>query len=265
MLQKQTRALKSQNKTIMKNTRIAQCAIAALFALLLFASCKKDTPTYACNPQMNAWAIKNMAKFENFTRTDLVSIISLDTEGTIYATLPAQNKCNIWKEKFTLAKEQLVTTEAEKAHLQAAIDYFKPEFWTSNQTLDQFNPWMENWGKQAMSQFGWDSSKLFIIAETWLMPGEMQSIADHYNTTPHVEYLPNSTGGGTPDCACRYSVSCQWFSEKCGGDCGGGVYKCGLAGTSKCTGICISNTSLAHPIDPNNPAQQDTVQHYYVH
>jgi len=246
----------------MKIACLKSITLIVFILLSIFTSCKKEQPTYTCNPQLNQWAVNNYAKNGgDYTRSDLVAISSLDTQGALYATLTPEAKCAVWKEKFQLAKA-LVSSDAEKQYLQVAIDKFQPSFWTSKATLDAFRPWADNWGQQAMQQFGWDSTKLFIIAETWLMPEELRCVVDHYNNTPHIEYMQQG-GSASPACACRYSAACQWFVQSCDSKCDEGAYTCGISGTAKCTGVCVDN--VMHPVDPNNPAQQDTVQRYYIH
>lgn len=210
--------------------------------------------------------IKNKAKFAQITRDELVQILSLDTQSAIYCSLPAERKYEIWKAKFQKVINTMGLAQAENAHIQTAIDYFQPQYWESNESLDNYRPWADNWGAYAMQNFGWDSTKLFLVAETWLMPEELNTIANHYNNTPHVQYIP-STGDddSKPDCTCRYSVSCEWFKEKCGdGDCKA-MYTCGISGSSKCTGYCIDAASVSHPHSPDSLTIPQNPPKYYIH
>jgi hypothetical protein len=229
--------------------------------MLVFAACNKQEPKYSFNKGLNTWAIKNMARYENFSRAELAAVPSMDTQGTIYATLPAATKYNIWKEKLLLAKS-LVTTDAEKAHLQSAIDYVQPEIWESAESMDAFNPWAVQWGQTALTQLGWDSTKLFLMAETWLLPDELLAIADRYNHSEHVEYRPAGPGD-LPNCACRVNLACEMFFEYCGGKCGGEIYKCGILGTSKCIGICIKNKPVESPGSGGGSVTE--LPTYYIH
>jgi|GEM_PF-1421882 len=237
----------------MKNSLVLfACLLVTLFAV----SCKKEQPVYSCNPDLNKWILKNQARYSEYGRSDLADIRSLDSQSAIYASLSPESKYDVWMEKFQLVLNSMTLSEAERTHIQTAMDYFDESFWQSNESLDQFSTWMDAWGAAAIQDLGWDSSKLFIIAGTWLMPSEMQALADHYLNN---EKVARPNGAADPPCECRYSVACQWFQEECAkGGCSS-TYTCGLAGTSRCKGLCVSNTAITTGPDgeptliPNSP------------
>lgn len=209
----------------------------AVFAIIVaFSSCKKDSGTpYSCDATTNKWVIQNQARFASYTREDLAKEHNIQQMNAIYGSLTAEQKMAIWKDKLTLVINTYGLSEAENAHIQKAIDYFKQDFWTSNETLDQFNPWAEEWAQEARTELGWDDAKLFNIAEVWLTTNEMATIRNEYAAKPNA---PDGDGG-TPDCDCRYSGGCWWLVQSCDTkvNCAA-TYHCGLFGSSRCKGQC---------------------------
>lgn len=247
------------------NKSAARIMLIFVLAVFIFNESCTQKEKYSCNPQLNEWIIKNKAKYASITRDELAQIMSIDTQGVIYVSLPAEIKYQIWKAKFTLARDSMGLNDADRAHINTAINYFKPEYWESNESLDHYRIWADQWASDALQNLGWDSTKLFLIAETWLMPDELQAIADRYNNNPKVEYRPEG-GENIPDCGCRYSISCQWFVESCSdGDGCNAAYECGISGSARCTGRCVDAASTLS--NPNNPPTESTYQApvYYVH
>lgn len=212
------------------NSKTFQLLFAVLLALS-FASCQKERPVYACDPPLNDWAVQHRESNQNITRGELASILSVDTQMAVYHSLSSANKYNIWKSKMEIVKRDSSLSNSEKQHIQNAIDYIQPDSWEDDQSLATLEAWAGNWGQYAAEHLGWDSTKLFLIAETWLMEPEMQQIKDHYASRP-----PNNPEVSA--CNCRYTISCFWSVESCNrGKCtrqGG----CGLFGSSTCTGTC---------------------------
>ncbi len=219
--------------------KIMKISIALIFATLFLSlgSCKKDSGTpNSCNVEINKWSIENQARLASYTRDQLAQEHNIDTMNAIYCSLPASQKFNIWKDKLNLVKSTYGLSAAENAHIQTAIDYLQSEFWTSNETLDQFSPWAENWANEAKAQFAWDDAKVFSIAETWLTIDEMNTIKHEY------EGKPNVPGGGAPDCDCRYSAGCWWLVQTCDSKATcSATYHCGVFGSSRCKGKCESS------------------------
>jgi len=237
-----------------------------LYISLLFSCSKKSNQIYSCNPSLNKWITANKESFENISRNELAKISSVDTQRAIYNSLPSPGKYRIWVEKLTLAKSSL--SAEEQNHLQAAIIHLSPSDWESSETKKTLNIWITEWENNGVRKFGWDSTKRFLIAETWLTESELLTFMTRYDaarTNAERNAIANTaapypgTGGYTDDCTCRSSLACKWFTSTCeDGGCNR-IQDCGLIGTSNCEGLCVARGSLNVVDSANNT--RDTIRH----
>jgi hypothetical protein len=208
----------------------------ALSLLLTFTSCKKNTPTYSCDPALNIWATNNLRTLENNTRADLASYLSIDSEFAAYAAMTPAAKCQAWKEKLTIVKNEYGLTEAENAHIQKAIDYMEPSMFINGDK--RLEAWGKNWEHEAQQQFGWNTAKTVLIAETWLTGDEIDSIKTAQRAMAGGGYSQTGTTS-LKSCTCYYSVYC---SLRGNGTCNDGGCTtqsgCGVFGRSDCSGTC---------------------------
>jgi hypothetical protein len=231
--------------------KILLCSCATM--MLLFSCDKKNNnEQYSCNAEINEWASRNNAKLGNYNRRQLANVLGIDSQKAIYRTFTPEQKCNVWKEKLQLSIDSSNLTVAEKNHLLIAHNYLQPSYYQDSVTLAPLESWMNTWGSNAMKTFGWDSVKLFLIAETLLMPAELNRLSDYIRTAngSKPQYMGGG-GGGTKDCDCRSAVGCQWFVESCDKSSGcNPKFDCGLFGTSRCLGGCSGGIMATTYIPP---------------
>lgn len=224
------------NKT---NPLVSMIAVAITFCLFSCGKKSKDE-LYSCNPKINSWAEANKATLQQYNREQLAAVLSIDSQKAIYRTMSAAEQCNIWKEKLQWILDSSDFSSAEKDHIRTAYNYLQPSFYEDSTSLASLATWGANWTSGGMSQFGWDSIRVFLIAETFMLPPELNSLREHIISTNggNPQYAPGR--GDKPDCDCRSAVGCQWFVESCdkGGGCDETPGGCGPFGGWNCTGGC---------------------------
>ena len=236
--------------------KIIQFAAFACIAVLF--SCKSKNQSYSCNPALNSYVAQNLSRFETFDRDSLVSIDSISMQHAIYNALCSSQKYSVWTSKLDLVLQTYGLSPAENDYILSAKARLQPTSWNSDDSIFALESWAMNWAKTAMQTFHWDSTKLYIIAGTYLTINEINTLrqkyvgdgADirNYTGSKNTNWSAMPISGGVPDCACRYSASCWFYSQSCGGKCNS-TYGCGVFGTSRCTGTCqdISTMPVGTP------------------
>lgn len=226
----------------MNKTNFMAGILAVALTICLFSCGKKSNDElYSCNPKINSWAVANKARLQQYNRQQLAAVLSIDSQKAIYRTMSPTEQCAIWKEKLQWILDSSDFSSAEKGHIQIAYDYLQPIFYEDSISLATLATWGANWVNEGMTQLGWDSIRVFLIAETFMLPPELNSLREHIISTNggNPQYLPGDDGN-KPDCDCLNAVGCQWFVESC--DKGGGCRKtdggCGFWGSSNCSGGC---------------------------
>jgi len=212
--------------------------LATVMLLLTFCSCRK-TETYSCDSNINKWVNENRDQLQHLTREQLVSYQSVDSQFAVYRALTPEAKCAVWKRKMEIVSNEYGLTEAENAHIRKVINFAKPEFW--GERKNELKQWGAEWERNAMTQFGWDTAKTVLIAETWLTGPELQHLKElktkgsPTNANASRAYIPPPD----PDCTCNYSIYCALGSA---GVCLTGACStasgCGFLGNGDCKGRC---------------------------
>lgn len=230
--------------------------LAVALTICLFSCGKKSKDElYSCNPDIHNWAATNKARLQQYNRQQLAAVMSIDSQKAIYRTMSPEQQCNIWKEKLQWILDSSEFSTEEKEHIRIAYDYLEPGFYDGNQdsiSSVPFNTWAENWMEMGMTNLGWDSIRVFLIAETFMLPSELNTLREHIinSNGGNPQYLPSR--GDIPDCDCRSALGCQWFVESCDKSEGGCIPTpaCGLFGKSMCSGGCSGGLMTSGPPRP---------------
>lgn len=227
--------------------------LAVALTICLFSCGKKSKDElYSCNPDIHNWAATNKARLQQYNRLQLAAVMSIDSQKAIYRTMSPEEQCNIWKEKLQWILDSSEFSTEEKEHIRIAYDYLQPGFYDDEASLATLARWGEDWVQEGMTQLGWDSIRVFLIAETFMLPPELNTLREHIINANggNPQYVPSR--GDKPDCDCRSAIGCQWFVESCdkGGSCDETVGGCGPFGGWNCTGGCSGGLMTSGPPRP---------------
>ncbi len=221
----------------MKSIKISLSVILLFCTVTLtIVSCSKDSEVrYSCNNENNDKAMTMLAINQSISRADLVVEPDLDYQFAIFRSLTSDNKVRIFQEK--IAEEiatSLLLNDGEKALLQDLIDLLEPSFYEDGSDEFESVQGVVDVINTLISTHGWDEYKIYAFTNTWLLESELKDIT-----------VANQGGDLTPDCICRYDVSCPSFSQgSFFGDCKAALTcktsgGCGVFGTSSCLGRCV--------------------------
>lgn len=206
----------------MKNQLLTSILLAVFLPLILF-SCR-STSLEDCTPntELENYVKMNATSYEGITRAELIEY-GLDTQMMILDNISKENKRQIFLEYFDTLKKVNSFSVSELSHISLLEQYPSEKLYSQSQ---ESRAWLDSWRETGIAQFGWTDEQIYEYFEVHMFKVEIKNANFPY--------------GFNPDCNCKYSIGCKYFSgERCvKGNCGESKTNCGIMYNEVCDGLC---------------------------
>ncbi|WP_295237225.1 bacteriocin fulvocin C-related protein [Sediminibacterium sp.] len=217
-----------------KSSKSAFTFLFLFLSSLLILSCKKETKSFSCNPEIDKYVKANAVMVSTFDRATLGQMRA-DTAVAILHFLSGDQKYKLWKEKFELEMKSLSPIERE--YYSKLTSKHSALIFTNEKERQKFENFAILWAEEVKEALKWSDEKIFYLTNVLATESEIKQKKSQDGTIKVNNVGEVGLDGAT--CYCYYSISCDLgklcIEKECGTN-----YKtdCGIGGSSACIGRC---------------------------